>query len=782
VTGTAAGGRGSEFRPELEGLRAVAVGLVVLYHGGISALAGGFVGVDVFFVLSGFLITGLIVRELRETGTLSLPAFYARRARRLLPAAAVVLVATVVASAVVMPPLRVPDVAGDAAAAAVYASNLRFALQATDYLAAELAPSPLLHFWSLGVEEQFYLFWPALLALVAVGLGRRRAASGSGLDGAAERRPDGSAERRLILVVAGVAVASFALGVVLTDVAEPWAFFSLPARAWELALGALIALGVARLSRLPRAIGGPTVAAGLAMVVVAGLALNETIPFPGLAALLPTGGAALVIAGSVVDRGSLPARLLAVPPMRFLGRISYSLYLWHWPLFVLPAVALDRELPVLARLGLAGIAVLLAAATQRWVEDPLRHGRWVGTVPRRNLALAGLVSVLVAGVSLGAGRMAILGLPSGSAAAEALGNPAVLPPDPLAGVLDPDAAPSAGAGSGPVSPEPGKPSESSAPSESIEPSEPSKPYEPSKPNEPGTGAPSLAPDPTAPPATQPGPVPTDLLPPLAAARDSLPAIYRDGCHLDQPSTVSGECVYGDAASDTTVVLFGDSHAASWFPTLERLATANRWRLVSLTKSACAVVDATVYNGSLGRAYTECDRWRVNALERIESERPDLVVVTNARTHVLALPEGRTPALARPDVWDAALERTLRRLKAIAGDVALVADIPRADVDPPVCLSSSPDDRLACATPAAVALEPSRTAADAAIADRLGLAFVDPTSWICPSDPCPVVIGRFLVYRDEQHLATPFATALARRMLDALSSQVALGPAPRPGTG
>jgi len=498
-------------------------------------------------------------------------------------------------------------------------------------------------------------------------------------------------------------------------------------------------------------------------VVVAGLALNETIPFPGLAALLPTGGAALVIAGSVVDRGSLPARLLAVPPMRFLGRISYSLYLWHWPLFVLPAVALGRELPVLARLGLAGVAVLLAAATQRWVEDPLRHGRWVGTVPRRNLALAGLVSIVVAGVSLGTGRMAILGLPTASAAAaEALGSPGVLPPDPLAGVLDPDAAPSAGAGSGPVSPAPSNPSQ---------------------PGEPSAGAASLEPGvTTAPPATQPGPVPTDLLPPLAAARDSLPPIYRDGCHLDQPSTVSGECVYGDAASDTTVVLFGDSHAASWFPTLERLATANRWRLVSLTKSACAVADATVYNASLGRAYTECDEWRANALARIEAERPELVVITNARTHVLALPEGRTPALARPDVWDAALERTLRRLKAIAGDVALVADIPRADVDPPVCLSSSPDDRLACATPAAIALEPSRTAADAAIADRLGLAFVDPTSWICPSDPCPVVIGRFLVYRDEQHLATPFATALARRMLDALSSQVALGPAPRPGTG
>jgi peptidoglycan/LPS O-acetylase OafA/YrhL len=155
------------FRPDIEGLRAVAVLLVLAYHARIPGFPGGYIGVDVFYVVSGFLITGLIVRELRETGRVDLLTFYARRARRLLPAALVVIALTVSASAIVLPPLRVPDVAADGAAAALYVSNIRFAAQATDYLQAELDPSPLLHFWSLGVEEQFYLFWPALLLLVA---------------------------------------------------------------------------------------------------------------------------------------------------------------------------------------------------------------------------------------------------------------------------------------------------------------------------------------------------------------------------------------------------------------------------------------------------------------------------------------------------------------------------------------------------------------------------------------------------------------------------------------
>src|SRR5829696_2843268 len=349
-------GEGSGFRPDLEGLRAVAVGLVLLYHADVPGIRGGYVGVDVFFVLSGFLITGLLIRELSATGRISLSQFYARRARRLLPASAVVLVVTAVASAIMLPPLRMPDVAGDIAAAAAYVSNYRFAAQATDYLGSELAPSPVLHFWSLGVEEQFYLFWPALLTLVA-GVAFARGNVGGGV-------------HRVAITLAVVFVASLGLSLWLTTVQQPWAFFSLPTRAWELALGGLIAIPVVG-RWIPPAISPLLAWAGLALVVYAGVAFNAGTPFPGLAALVPTVGSALVIAAGLgrdspaVGPGPRPAvpgpgRLLSLPPVRFLGRISYSLYLWHWPILVLPAAAFGA-LPGPARLALAGLSILAAA-------------------------------------------------------------------------------------------------------------------------------------------------------------------------------------------------------------------------------------------------------------------------------------------------------------------------------------------------------------------------------------------------------------------------------------
>ena len=344
------------FRPDLEGLRAVAVILVLLYHAQVPWVSGGYVGVDVFFVLSGFLITGLLARELAATGRVDLPAFYARRARRLLPAASVTLLVTMVASALVLPPLRVPDVAGDTVAAAFYVSNMRFAIQATDYLGSALPPSPVLHFWSLGVEEQFYLFWPALL-LFASGVAFR-----------ARRVSDGL--RRLAIILAITFVLSLAISLWLTDVAQPWAFFSLPARAWELALGALLALPAA--GRWVPARAAPWLGwAGVVMVVLSGLVLDEATKFPGVAALLPTMGSALVIAAGLraaglspdaqataaspdaqadaspdaqadapprrnLRRFAVPAAVLGLAPLRFFGRISYSLYLWHWPILRCP--------------------------------------------------------------------------------------------------------------------------------------------------------------------------------------------------------------------------------------------------------------------------------------------------------------------------------------------------------------------------------------------------------------------------------------------------------------
>jgi peptidoglycan/LPS O-acetylase OafA/YrhL len=707
------------FRPDLEGLRAVAVVLVLFFHAGVPGFGGGYVGVDVFFVLSGFLITGLLVRELQRTGTVSLVSFYARRARRLLPAAALALAVTVIASAWLLPPLLVPGVATDGIAAALYSANMRYALQATDYLQAELAPSPLLHFWSLGVEEQFYLFWPALL-LFAVG---RRS----------------NAIRRVAVVVVLVGAGSFVLSMWLTQVAQPWAFFSLPARAWELALGAGLALVAARSLALPRVGAVVASSVGLAMIVAAGVVFDTGTPFPGSAALLPTVGAALVIGAGLRDSTVGPSRILGSGPFRWMGRISYSLYLWHWPILVLPAVAMETTLPLPTRIALALVAILVAAASQRWVEEPIRHGRFVGLRPRRNLALAGALTLAVATVSLGIGAWSFLGQGPGlgvpaPAAGPGTDNILNLP----AGIV-PGGSPGVGgsaASSGAGSTEPG--------------------------GSPGPGTATATP-----PVTAGGPLPANLLPTLLQARADLPRTYGDGCHLDFSGIEPGTCVYGLAAGSPTVILFGDSHAAQWFPTLERLAIARGWRLVSLTKSACSAADTTVWNTALNRTYTECDAWRERALARIAAEHPDLVVMADSRGYTLALPGGPAPAQDHESLWDAAVARTLARLEPLAGAVVLMGDTPKSSVDPPVCLSKHRGDSLACATPAAVAIASVHLAAERSVAAAAGAVFVDPTPWVCPSDPCPVVIGRYLVYRDQQHLTATFAAALAGALVAVL---------------
>jgi peptidoglycan/LPS O-acetylase OafA/YrhL len=351
--------------------------LVVLGHAGVPFLGGGFVGVDVFFVLSGYLITGLLLAEAERRGRVSLGGFYARRARRILPAAALTLLVTDLVATHLLNFVRARQVLSDSVWAGAFGANVHFAREGSDYFAQGQPPSPLLHFWTLSVEEQFYLVWPAFLALALL---RRR---------------------RLLPVVAVLGSASLAWSIASTRAAENAAYFSTFARAWELALGA--ALAIAR-PRLPRVRWF-----GLAAIAAAAVWFSSATPFPGYAALLPAAGAALVVAADG------RARLLASAPLRFVGDRSYAFYLWHWPVLTIAVQYAGHDLPtgvkLLLLLGAFGLSMLSYAL----VENPIRRAQ----VPARVLWPASAAVALALAL--------VIARPVGGTAAAAVPHPLLDP-------------------------------------------------------------------------------------------------------------------------------------------------------------------------------------------------------------------------------------------------------------------------------------------------------------------------------------------------------------------
>ncbi|HEY6747909.1 MAG TPA: acyltransferase family protein [Mycobacteriales bacterium] len=702
----AATGAHAGFRPDVEGMRAVAVLAVVLFHAGVGAVGGGFAGVDVFFVLSGYLITGLLWAELARTGTIGLAEFYARRIRRLLPAAALVLVATAVASATLLPPLRARPALGDVLSAGLYAANYRFALQRTDYLNADAPPSPVQHYWSLGVEEQFYLLWPVLLAVAALGL--RRGARASRV--------------RAAVALGGVGAGSLALSLHLTRVSQPWAFFSLPTRAWELAAGGVVALAVPALRRLPAAAAAPLGWLGLATVLAAVVRLGESTPYPGTAAILPVAGTAAVLAAGVRPVRGGPALLLGRAPLRFAGRLSYSWYLWHWPLLVLAPAALGRPLTTAEGLVLTGAGGLLAYGTVRLVEDPARFSPRLRARPARGLALGAALTAVVAVGCVGA--VAMVPVPRGWGAPAAV---AALPPI----------------------------SRAAAPARSASAAERRLA---------AVSAPVFA---AVRAAAATRAVPANLSPPIATAHGDKAAPFTDGCHLSWTATTSPGCTYGDPRSRTSVVLFGDSHATQWFPALERIATTRHWRLVVLTKSTCPPVQISIVSPVLGRAYTECDRWRAHALARIRAERPVAVVLGVARHYGEVY---HFTVYGRP--WLTGLAAMVRAVRAAGAAAVVLGPTPKPAADVPDCLSEHLSDATACATPAGQAVNAAGMRAEQVATTRAGGTYVPVSRWICTPAACPPVVGRLLVYRDDNHLSTGYPAWLAPVLAVQLDAAIA----------
>ncbi len=384
----AAPGTGHTFRTDINGLRAIAVLAVVVYHAGI-AIPGGFTGVDVFYVISGYLISSLLLREVDRSGSVDLVEFWTRRMRRLVPALALVVTVTLVACLLILSPLVWGRLAWHGASAMLFVSNLLFPYQGQDYFSDSVTPSPYLHTWSLGIEEQFYIFWP-LLILLAVAVALRT------------RVPT---RRMLQLLFAGTFVVSLATSAWLTATVPDWAFYILPTRAWEFAGAALVATlpwgRLAERSRLrPALLRTLLGTAGFVLLALSFAFVHETDPFPGTVALLPVGGALLVLAaGSVPGHGTWVDKVLDLPVLQRLGDVSYSWYLWHWPFVVLTAAAVQDDaiwIKVLASIGALGAAF----ATYRWVENPIRFSGAMRSW-RRTAAVTLVIGLAVGGITAG---------------------------------------------------------------------------------------------------------------------------------------------------------------------------------------------------------------------------------------------------------------------------------------------------------------------------------------------------------------------------------------------
>jgi peptidoglycan/LPS O-acetylase OafA/YrhL len=374
------------FRREIQGMRALGLMLVFMAHAELSFGEGGFVALDTFFVMSGFLITGLILKEIEQTGRLSLAAFYGRRVRRLLPLAVLVLVFVVACSWVLYSPVQNDRVAGDVVAASLYVVNWHFAAQEVDYFAVDPADSPLQHFWSLSVEEQFYLAWPLLLVGTLLWSGRR-----------------GPRALRLSLwvVMAAVGLPAFAYSVLVLDYATHAAYFSTIPRVWEFAAGGALALALPRTLRLPAAAASALTWGGLAAILAGAFLFTEAMAYPGILALAPTLGTIAVLTAGTAEVRVAPIRLLSRPLAQYVGDLSYAWYLWHWPVLVFARAATGEALTGLAAVGVIALSGIPTVLTHHLVENPLRYSRSLGRVPRRALGFGAASIAAAVGLAVG---------------------------------------------------------------------------------------------------------------------------------------------------------------------------------------------------------------------------------------------------------------------------------------------------------------------------------------------------------------------------------------------
>ena len=742
--GHSAGGRSKSFRhrvgqsparQDIQGLRALAVSMVVVNHV-FGWPSGGFVGVDVFFVISGFLITGLLHREHVATGRISLVGFYRRRARRILPISSVVLLATVAAGYALYLGARARQISIDAAWALLFSANWHFAALGTDYLANDRLLSPVQHYWSLAVEEQFYLVWPWVLVGV-LGLGLRRG------------WPAATRTRNLFALMSVLTLASFgwAWWESLTHPAR--AYFSTFARAWELGLGALLAIAEPALRRLPERLRPGLAWLGLIGVLASLFLITGRSTFPAPWAALPVVGTGLVLAaGTGARRRGL--LVLANPVARYLGDISYSLYLWHFPVVVVLAALVPRS-------GLAGDALLLglifalAVLSYHLVENPVRRSSWLEPSRRRDSrsrhqsGAGGSAAAHPDSVSVGrSGSVGPVGSRSRSRrrtrrarrylrrnvkGLTALAVTAVAASLMVGAVVN------------------------QSRTDRVRPA-------------------AAAPRPSAlPSATAAADLQTTLTTQINAALNATafpalnPAVDRlgiknwsrevaqGGC-FDIDATNASTCTSGSGSAGKDVAVLGDSYAVAWMPAVRAAFETAGWKVHPLTEGQCPAISVSVTKDG-GAAFGDCDTHRRWALDQVRQLKPDLVILADAANTLDRLKSSATGDAAVAEITRGAAT-TLASLAGPASRTIVLSPPPdAANLQDCVTRISRPSS---CTTKIKPSWWTFRTAVQAA--HTRSARYLDTSRWFCNSaDLCPGFVGTTPVRVDGSHLSVAYSRSL-----------------------
>lgn len=676
----------SKRRLDIQGLRALAVLAVVADHL-FKWPTGGFVGVDVFFVISGFLISGILLRSYEKRGRISFADFYRKRARRILPAALLVLAVTIAAVWALFPNGRAKEVSWDGLFALIFGANWRFVIAGTDYMQAAGPVSPLQHFWSLAVEEQFYVAWPLIIVGVLGLLVHRM-----GWDFARARRV---LSWSMVVIVAG----SFLISVAQTANAPTIAYFSTTSRVWELGIGALLALMVPALQRIPAAARPALGYVGLGGIITSLFVITSETPFPAPGAALPVSATVMVIASGTGGSNFLYPLTNRVAV--YLGDISYSLYLWHFPIIVVGAALLPRTR---AAVDLFFLAAMLAvsAASYHLVEDKVRKSSWLepGGNRRRRQPLSNRFKLVALGMLalLTFATTAALAFPNTPSGASASAQPA-------------DA--------------------SATPEQALA-------------------------------AQVKAAVDADVWPELQPSTDSLngnfvPEWKDDKC-LDANDENVDRCVYGDGTATKTAVLLGDSAAISWMPGLRDSLGKQGWKIQVLTLGQCPAIEVPMTRPNDPTFAETCSAHQQWAFEKVREIQPQMVIASST----LATPVRMVGAKDNPNtfnIWRDASTKTLNKIRGLSKAQVVLLSPPPNGKNLQECATkiSKPSDCVTNGGLFKIVLQANKDAAAAVP----GVRYVSTSSWFCTQEGvCPSFVGNTPVSVEGEHLTPAFSAKLA----------------------